>query len=696
MAKNLKLPELSRLHLKHVKNCDSVYVTTIRVNPKYALKDTFTICNGDSVLKHGKKFKTAGSFTTAFKTNKNCDSIYTTLIRVNPVYNLKDSFTICNGDSVGSHGKLFKTAGTFNSTFKTKNGCDSIYTTKIKVNPSYKLSDNFTICQGDSVLVHGKKFKTAGNFTSAFKTNKNCDSIYVTIININPTYSLKDSFTICLGDSVLKHGKIFKTAGNFTSKFKTSKNCDSIYLTKINVNPSYALKDSFTICQGDSVQTHGKVFKTAGVFLTAFKTSKACDSSYATKIKVNPSYNLTRVVGLCGGDSIFFDFKFRKVTGTYVGKFKTNKNCDSIITLNLTVDNIINVSQSIAICDKDSFLLNGRFIKTAGLYIDTLTARLGCDSVIKTTLIVNPLKVTNLKISICPTDSLLFGGKFLKVAGNYINKLKSSKNCDSTVNLALSVNPKIETKLNVQICTGDSVFTGNSFKKTAGIFTEKLKAKGGCDSTVITTVSILSKSSSIQNATICFNDSLRINGKFETRAGTYNFKVKNKKGCDSSVTFNLTIRPPANLSIIATGFSTLTTNKPFVSYQWLRNEVIIPGAIQRSITASVAGIYDVEIVDSLGCRISTIDLRKLGINDNLIQSPYTIFPNPASDYIRIENETASPFTARLINNLGQTIAEAQANLGAYTLNTERFPNGIYHLYIFDKTKLLFYKVVISK
>jgi hypothetical protein len=106
------------------------------------------------------------------------------------------------------------------------------------------------------------------------------------------------------------------------------------------------------------------------------------------------------------------------------------------------------VSQSIAICDKDSFLLNGRFIKTAGLYIDTLTARLGCDSVIKTTLIVNPLKVTNLKISICPTDSLLFGGKFLKVAGNYINKLKSSKNCDSTVNLALSVNPKIETKLN--------------------------------------------------------------------------------------------------------------------------------------------------------------------------------------------------------------------------------------------------------
>jgi hypothetical protein len=277
-----------------------------------------------------------------------------------------------------------------------------------------------------------------------------------------------------------------------------------------------------------------------------------------------------------------------------------------------------------------------------------------------------------------------------------VNKLKSSKNCDSTVNLALSVNPKIETKLNAQICSGDSVFTGNSFKKTAGIFTEKLKAKGGCDSTVITTVSILSKSSSIQNAIICFNDSLRINGKFETRAGTYNFKVKNKKGCDSSVTFNLTIRPPANLSIIATGFSTLTTNKPFVSYQWLRNEVKIPGANSRSITASVAGIYDVEIVDSLGCRISTIDLRKLGISEKLKLTNFTIFPNPASSYIQVLNDNSSPFNLRLINNLGQTVFEAKADLGYYLMNIEKLNTGIYYLHISDGTRLLYHKVVISK
>jgi hypothetical protein len=128
----------------------------------------------------------------------------------------------------------------------------------------------------------------------------------------------------------------------------------------------------------------------------------------------------------------------------------------------------------------------------------------------------------------------------------------------------------------------------------------------------------------------------------------------------------------------------------------LRNEVKIPGANSRSITASVAGIYDVEIVDSLGCRISTIDLRKLGISEKLKLTNFTIFPNPASSYIQVLNDNSSPFNLRLINNLGQTVFEAKADLGYYLMNIEKLNTGIYYLHISDGTRLLYHKVVISK
>jgi hypothetical protein len=195
---------------------------------------------------------------------------------------------------------------------------------------------------------------------------------------------------------------------------------------------------------------------------------------------------------------------------------------------------------------------------------------------------------------------------------------------------------------------------------------------------------------------ICFNDSIRINGKFEKRAGTYNFKVKNKVGCDSSVTVNLSVRPPADLKIVATGFATLSTNKPFVSYQWLRDEVIIPGATQRSIVASKAGIFDVAIVDSLGCKISTIDLRALGITEKISEGNYLVYPNPASQFLNIVSDTKSPFAYKLVNQVGQIISIGKSDAGEQTLNTQLLADGIYYLYLQEHNRLFYYKVLISK
>ena len=60
------------------------------------------------------------------------------------------------------------------------------------------------------------------------------------------------------------------------------------------------------------------------------------------------------------------------------------------------------------ICSNDSIFLQGNYQTTAGTYYDTLTSVNGCDSVIVTTLIVNPLPVVSfsgLDTSYCSTDA---------------------------------------------------------------------------------------------------------------------------------------------------------------------------------------------------------------------------------------------------------------------------------------------------
>jgi gliding motility-associated-like protein len=92
-------------------------------------------------------------------------------------------------------------------------------------------------------------------------------------------------------------------------------------------------------------------------------------------------------------------------------------------------------------CQGDSLLIAGQYRLIAGIYDDTLATSLGCDSIVRTTLIVNPTKLTNLNASICAGDSLFIGGQYRLIAGIYDDSLATSLGCDSIVRTILSVNP---------------------------------------------------------------------------------------------------------------------------------------------------------------------------------------------------------------------------------------------------------------
>ena len=61
--------------------------------------------------------------------------------------------------------------------------------------------------------------------------------------------------------------------------------------------------------------------------------------------------------------------------------------------------------QTTAICQGDSILLGGSNQTSAGIYYDTLNTTLGCDSIIATTLTINPIANTAQSLSICQGDS---------------------------------------------------------------------------------------------------------------------------------------------------------------------------------------------------------------------------------------------------------------------------------------------------
>ncbi|MCH8904253.1 MAG: T9SS type A sorting domain-containing protein [Bacteroidetes bacterium] len=102
------------------------------------------------------------------------------------------AITICAGDSALIYGKKQSVSSTYYDSLTTTNGCDSIHSTVLIINPAYSAGTaNDTICDGDSSLIFGLYQKTAGTYFDSLTTSKGCDSVISTvlIVNFSPSVS---------------------------------------------------------------------------------------------------------------------------------------------------------------------------------------------------------------------------------------------------------------------------------------------------------------------------------------------------------------------------------------------------------------------------------------------------------------------------------------------------------------------------
>lgn len=98
-------------------------------------------------------------------------------------------------------------------------------------------------------------------------------------------------------------------------------------------------------------------------------------------------------------------------SGVYKQVLTSAANCDSVVTLNVTIISPVYTSIEASICEGNA--VNGH--TTAGLYTDTLIAASGCDSIVTLQLTVLQKPSVNLgtDVSLCSGDSLqLYAGDF--------------------------------------------------------------------------------------------------------------------------------------------------------------------------------------------------------------------------------------------------------------------------------------------
>ncbi len=366
------------------------------------------------------------------------------------------------------------------------------------------------------------------------------------------------------------------------------------------------------------------------------------------------------------------DAKYLKSDGTIGDEFTIIKTSTNITS---------NVSA--AICPGESYFAGGANRTTSGTYYDTIVVPNGPDTIIVTQLTVKQAFTANRTVNICSGSSYYVGGANQTTSGLYTDVYVASNGCDSTVQTQLNVSNLVAQTVNATICSGESYFAGGALQTTAGSYLDTLPGIGGCDTVLTTELSIQPAQSASVDVKICIGESYFAGGKNQNTSGTYFDTLQTAFGCDSFLTTMLTVNPlPASPTITKVG-SSLTVPAVYISYQWFKDNVAIPGANLNVLIVSSSGDYTVQVGDASGCK-SVSDVYSFvptGIQ-NFGYENIKLFPNPTGGEVTIlfGRIIRDDLSITVYNVLGEEVyrfRDANFNDEVIRLNIDNLDAGIY-------------------
>lgn len=286
-----------------------------------------------------------------------------------------------------------------------------------------------------------------------------------------------------------------------------------------------------------------------------------------------------------------------------------------------------------------------------------------------------PNAATTQTLNINSCTSYTLNNKTYDTSGTYTHLVLNATGCDSiviTLNLIIS---RAINNVSANICQGEFYMAGGIQQTRSGIYYDTLRTASGCDSVVITNLTVSEKPKPVLGAdrNICEGQSIILDpGKFETylwqdlsttqqytvtQTGTYLVTVTNAFNCKASarVVIRNIVKQPANFlpedQDLCSG-NVLKINVPgYKTYLWNT------GSSVRNIDIRKAGNYYLTVTSIDNCvGTDTVTIREITCIPIGIPNAFSPNNDGNNDLFKPTiNTEIQDYQLRIYNRLGQLI-----------------------------------------
>ena len=514
------------------------------------------VCENDVFVFNNVSYSEAGTYQIVLEAENGCDSLVILNLEVIERGISYESATICMGEGYEFANNTLSVAGTYYDTILVDGLCDSLVQLDLTVLPDVFSITYADICEGESYLFNGDFYLAAGEYSDTLfnATTNGCDSIIVLDLSVHTPSSEELEVSICEGQSYTFNGQELSQTDVYVDTLENFYGCDSVLTLHLTALPILLDTIRATICEGNTYYFGNQGYSQSGTYQQSFISSTGCDSTVTLLLSIEPKFSTEIYDTICRGDAYFFAGYYYTEQGIFPKYYTSINGCDSVVTLHLFLQNPNYEEDHITVCEGETYQFgdNEIVVNQFGVYHDTFTNRLGCDSFVWMHLYPIPSFESETSAVICEGESFEWEGNTYLESGTYQEVYAASNGCDSTFTLELNVHPSIEETAFASLCEGESFIFGDSMLLTSGFYEQSFQTENGCDSIVHLQLFFLAAQEIFLDKTLCEGESITIGETSYNAPGTYIENLIGANGCDSIVHLNLAILESTSTPISAT------------------------------------------------------------------------------------------------------------------------------------------------
>ena len=256
---------------------------------------------------------------------------------------------------------------------------------------------------------------------------------------------------------------------------------DTSYTAIFDLDDNNNINIYDTICQGEKYTENNFYANRTGIYTRRLISSTGCDSIVTLHLTVNQHTTATDIIEAC--DSLIWidSITYTESTNQPTYRLTNSGDCDSIVTLNLTIKHSSNTIDTYEVCDSLTWIDGITYYESTDTPTYIYTAANGCDSIITLNLTINSYHITDTVVA-CDSYTWIDGITYTESTDSPTQTYTALSGCDSIITLNLTINHSVYDIV-VDTAVNEYVWNDTTYIES-GIYYYYGETSDGCDSVV--------------------------------------------------------------------------------------------------------------------------------------------------------------------------------------------------------------------